>query len=226
MTGSSVGGIVMGGAHNNTIYHNNLLHNTKRAWSYGKSSNFWDNGHEGNFWEGYPGPDTDGDGIGEVPFTIDEENRDHHPLMGTFSDFDVVWQEEKHPVDVISNSTISDFEFTAIHEPEVRKAINFKVTGEDGDLAFCRVKIPTTLMDYPYTVLVNGERVDVRILNISSSTHAYLHFTYSTSTKQVLIIPEFASHLFPSLLMVSITLAALFSRHGRFKRNPKQYDPR
>lgn len=212
VTGSSVGGIVMGGAHNNTIYHNNVLYNAKQAWSYGDSSNFWNDSTEGNFWKDYPGPDLDQDGIGDTPYTIDENNRDNHPLMGIFTDFNVAWEEETHHVCVISNSTISAFDFKVTYQPEVRKAIGFNVTGEDDAVGFCRVIIPTALINYPYTVLVNGEEVNTTILDISNSTNAYLYFTYNTSTKHVLIVPEFPSALTLPLLMILTVLAAALSK--------------
>jgi len=182
VTSSRVGGIVMGGAHNNTIYHNNILNNPKPFFSYEGSSNFWDDGTEGNFWEDYPGPDLNEDGIGDTPYTIDENNRDNHPLMGIFYDFNVAWEEENYYVNVISNSTVSDFDFRVIYEPEVRKRIDLNVTGEDNTVGFCRVMIPTTLMNYSYTVLVNGEEANTTVLAISNSTHTCLYLTFNIST--------------------------------------------
>ncbi len=212
VTLSRVGGLVMGGAHNNTIYHNNVLYNAIQAWSYGDSSNFWDNGAEGNFWKDYLASDLDKDGIGETPYTIDENNRDNHPLMGTFTDFSINWEKETHHVYAISNSTISDFEFKVTYEPELRKAISFNLTGEDGTVGFCRVMIPTALLNYSYTVLVDGEEVDTTILDISNSTHAHLYFTYNTSTKHILIVPEFPSTPVLPLFLIFAVLAAVFQR--------------
>ena len=36
---------------------------------------------KGNYWSKYTGNDTNGDGIGEVPFTIDPSNSDDYPLV-------------------------------------------------------------------------------------------------------------------------------------------------
>jgi parallel beta-helix repeat protein len=41
----------------------------------------WDNGREGNFWSDYNGTDTNHDGIGDTPYTIDLLNQDRYPLM-------------------------------------------------------------------------------------------------------------------------------------------------
>jgi nitrous oxidase accessory protein NosD len=41
----------------------------------------WDDGERGNFWSDYNGTDSNGDGIGDVPYVIDVLNQDRYPLM-------------------------------------------------------------------------------------------------------------------------------------------------
>jgi hypothetical protein len=41
----------------------------------------WDNGKVGNYWSDYTGTDSNGDGIGDSPYVIDEKNIDRYPLM-------------------------------------------------------------------------------------------------------------------------------------------------
>jgi len=72
----------------NTIYHNNFMDNRWRnygAISSEGSTNTWDNGTEGNYWGDYTGEDQDGDGIGDTPYVIDENNQDSYPLMSPWS---------------------------------------------------------------------------------------------------------------------------------------------
>ncbi|MGD8544675.1 MAG: hypothetical protein PVH12_00745 [Candidatus Bathyarchaeota archaeon] len=38
-------------------------------------------GREGNYWSDYNGSDIDGDGIGDSPYIINENNTDNYPLM-------------------------------------------------------------------------------------------------------------------------------------------------
>jgi putative cofactor-binding repeat protein/parallel beta-helix repeat protein len=44
-------------------------------------NNKWDNGTAGNYWSNYTGVDADGDGIGDTPYHIFENNTDNYPLM-------------------------------------------------------------------------------------------------------------------------------------------------
>jgi len=76
---------------NNIIYHNNFVNNQEAVYDiavYGSpwiaadpAVNIWDNGKEGNYWSDYNGTDNNGDGIGDSPHLLYENNQDKHPLM-------------------------------------------------------------------------------------------------------------------------------------------------
>ena len=77
-------GITIGSSENNIIYRNNLVNNTQNVIIEGSPSllsNVWDRDNEGNYWSNYNGTDSDGDGIGNTPYVIDEYNQDNYPLM-------------------------------------------------------------------------------------------------------------------------------------------------
>jgi nitrous oxidase accessory protein len=82
-------GIYFVDASNNTIYHNNFINNQKdmddedavALWLDEPSVNSWDNGFEGNYWSDYNGMDNDGDGIGDNPHFVYENNQDNYPLV-------------------------------------------------------------------------------------------------------------------------------------------------
>lgn len=77
------------GASNNIIYDNNFVNNQKDVDDahsilptvYGLSVNSWDNGSRGNYWSNYNGTDDNGDGIGDSPHFVYENNQDNYPLM-------------------------------------------------------------------------------------------------------------------------------------------------
>jgi len=75
---------------NNIIYHNDFVNNQQALYIVddvllsmddGPATDRWDNGSEGNFWSDYNGTDSDGDGIGDTPYILNENNQDSHPLM-------------------------------------------------------------------------------------------------------------------------------------------------
>ena len=74
----------------NIIHHNNFVNNTNDWWDYGLtpwpfqlpfSVNIWDDGKEGNYWGISNGTDNDGNGIGDTPYELYENNTDNYPLM-------------------------------------------------------------------------------------------------------------------------------------------------
>ncbi len=72
----------------NVVYHNSFIDNEVLiSSSSADEPNFFDDGSEGNYWSNYNGTDTDGDGTGDTPYIIDENNQDNHPLMNKIPEF-------------------------------------------------------------------------------------------------------------------------------------------
>jgi parallel beta-helix repeat protein len=211
----------------NLIYCNNFIDNKYQAVILPSGyTNFWDNGYPsgGNHWSDYIGADlcsgpyqneTGCDGIGDTALTIDENNRDHYPLMGTFTMFDTgIRNGVAFNIDVASNSTVSDFYFN----PDEGAFLRFNVTGEDGTAGFCRVTIPKSLLwveDGQWTILVGDEPVDYTL--IADENYTYLYFAYNHSTKTVQIkgthvIPEFPSTTILPPLILATLMATIVRR--------------
>ena len=109
----------------------------------------------------------------------------------------------------MSNSTVSSLKFDG--------AVRFNVYGEEGTGGFCRVCVPSALINGTFEICINGTQTDYRLLSCSNATHSYLYFTYSHSTKEIVIVPEFQSFLVPPIFMVATLLAVTVYKRKRSK---------
>ena len=207
------------GSKNNIIYCNNF-NNVDQVQT--DSVNIWDNGEEGNYWSEYSGQDLNADGIGDTAYIIDVNNQDNHPLMGMFSDFEITFKRETYRAATICNSTISDFRLEI--GPETgNKIIRFNVTGKNSTVGFCRIMIPTELMDYPYTVLVDMEEiVPTRLEHISNEKYIHLYFTYIHGSHTITIIFSRERKLEIGLYNLNATYYALLDSYGILLGNYSQ----
>ncbi|MEM2995038.1 MAG: NosD domain-containing protein [Candidatus Bathyarchaeia archaeon] len=171
----------------NLLYLNNFVNNAVHV-SSAESINFWNYTSFGNYWSVYRGQDLDGDGVSDSPYIIDESGQmDNHPLMGMFYEFDFTYNGKIYQIDIISNSTISDFHFQIGNETG-NKILQFKVEGNVDMVGFCRIIIPTQFIKYPYIVLVGNKEINPIFLDVSNETHAQLYFTYSHENQTIRII--------------------------------------
>ena len=132
-------GIVLWDSSNNTIYLNNFINNTDQVYSY-NSTNIWNstekitytyNGTQyanylGNYWSDYTGNDSDGDGIGDTPYSIDSD-KDNYPLMEMF---------ENYIVTLPNQPPIANFTYSP-EEPVVNQSVTFDASSSydpDGNI--------------------------------------------------------------------------------------------
>jgi parallel beta-helix repeat protein len=174
-------GLTFGNSSGNEIYYNTFV-NIKMQAAAGDSNNTWNCGYlqGGNFWNNYTGTDGNSDGIGDTPYVLYANNSDNSPLMGRFSDFSLTADSR---VQTVCNFSISNFQFNGT-------AIAFKITGANNTTGFCRISIPTIIVNNTYKVLLNNEEISYNLLPCSDSTHSYLYFTFDQPIQEVVIIPE------------------------------------
>jgi len=81
-------GITIYNSIGNMISHNNIINNQHQIYLWDANAT-WDDGYPsgGNYWSDYKGTDSNGDGIGDTPYTIDENNQDNYPLVNVIPEF-------------------------------------------------------------------------------------------------------------------------------------------
>ena len=205
LSNNGEGALIRQSSSRNSFYHNNFLDQITIET---EEPNFWSRSGEGNYWSSYKSQDfysgqyqneTGSDGIADEPYQVGEKNTDNYPLMGPFSEFNVAQQNGTYRVDIISNSTISNFRLETGRETG-NKIITFNANGEAGTAGFCRMMISTPLMDYPYTVVVNQGQANLSLLSASNVTNAFLYFTYPDENQTIIVISSNALQLYNSLL--------------------------
>ncbi len=202
---------------NTHVYHNAFLSN-----NYQISGDYrlakYDDGYPsgGNFWDGYAGVDADGDGIGDIPYSIGSSVQDGYPLIAPlYLCYAGTWEGVDYYVEIISNSQISNFQFN----PE-GVYIKFDFEGTTG---FCRVTIPKNLLwaEDGWTVRIDGQNVNYKI--IPHATKTFLAFSYSGREAQIYgtgSIPEFPSTLILALFMPAILFETILLKIKKKRRFP------
>ena len=177
----------------NVIIYNNFIDNSINVEQPKNSSfsNLWDNGMEGNFWSDYDGFDVDKDGIGDAPYSVDERawlglhSRDGYPLMAPLYTFQPIEEGKAYLVEVVSNSTLSQFQYHPNWRNETQ-AITFKVN-ETEKRVFCRVLIPHVLVKPLYNISVGDRSPIYNRTAFTNGTHTWLYLEFNNSENEILI---------------------------------------
>jgi nitrous oxidase accessory protein len=216
---SSQYGISLSSSSHNEILHNNFINNIEQSSSV-NSVNSWDNGAEGNYWSDYTGTDANLDGIGDKPYTIDENRQDSHPLMAIFLQFNIITENQSHEIAAVCNSTISDFQYYYTSRNRT-KALSFKVNGTKGK-GFCRICVPNALIAPPHTVTVNHSPPLYFKTVYTNETHTWLYFTYDYQEHEVTIVhmsyPEQLVLSQWAILCLAIIIVVLLAISFRYYR--------
>jgi parallel beta-helix repeat protein len=237
-------GVVLYYSSGNRIFHNDFLNNTEQA-AASNSPNTWDDGYPsgGNYWSDYltkysNATENDSSAIWNTPYNVSSGNIDRYPLMGPFHTFPAgPYNGITYYVNIVSNSTLSNFASGVSLENPAEKLLIFNVTGTSGTTGFCRVAIPLSLMSREWTVTVNGTPTSYS--TTADLNYTYIYFTYPHSTQTVMItgtsvIPEFQPYMLLPLLMITLLTATVSKRRrnqghkplqGSRKASPSNFSP-
>jgi hypothetical protein len=137
------------------------------------------------------------------------------------SPYFVYYDEQVYDVGVLSNSSITNFEFS-----QSEKSISFSVNGTDGTTGFCNVSIPADLMWGDFSLYLNDAALveGVDYTETYNGTHYlfsidYVHSGHILELFSTEVVPDFAACLFMPFLM-SATLLGLALRKRLKEQRP------
>jgi len=170
-----------GNSSNNIVYDNNFVNNTEQTTNV-EQPNVWDNGAEGNYWSDYKGVDLNGDGIGDT--LLPHLGIDDFPLVELWSETRIfnayTWKGVNYQVTTQSNNTVASFSFSLS-----TKQISFNVTGPTGNVGYCNITIPKTLLQgNPYQASID-EKAASSVSVTETADETSLYFVYDLTTHGV-----------------------------------------
>jgi hypothetical protein len=170
--------------------------------------NDWSQLQNTDFMSGLSQNETGSDAISDEPFVIDVVNLDRYPLAGRFYDFA---SDGISHFSVVTNSTLLWMGFDS-------EGLVFKILDGDNVTGFCRVAVPTSLMNGSLQVLLNDVAAPSFLLACSSDRNVFLYFTHARLGQDVRVVPEFdLSCLFWGLVILALVTLTALRKNKEFK---------
>jgi len=163
----------------NFFFHNTFLNNTY-PFIYKVSGNVWDNGYPsgGNYWSKYDGTDffngpdqneTGGDGIGDIPYAVNNFEKDRYPLI--------------HPYGAIRNLNTNLTYLTIQSAIDASETLNGHTLWIDSGIYREHVNIHKSLAligENQTTTIIDGENIGT-VLSVNADNISVVRFTIRNS---------------------------------------------
>jgi len=134
-----------------------------------------------------------------------------YAFSGSQETFNAVWQTQNYPVNIVSNSSLSNFQFN-----QPAKQISIDVTGPRGMSSYCNTTIPKNLMTGPWNVQIDGSNVTATISETGSYTFIQVQYLHSSTHTITItgtgVVAEFPTAIVAPLLLASTLLAVMLAK--------------
>jgi len=99
--------------------------------------------------------------------------------------YPITYNSTQYTIIIYTNSTVTSFNYTNPTQQPPQQ-IKYLATGTEGTNGSATAIIPKALMKLPYAIVVNG--YPTYFTYSENATHAFVHFTYAHSTKEIKIL--------------------------------------
>jgi hypothetical protein len=133
--------------------------------------------------------------------------------------FDVVVDDIHYPISILSNSTVSNFDFN-----KTEMQISFDVTDGSGTTGYCNVTIPNSLLTgNPWKIKINITTT-ISFDEKTNDTHTFLYFNYThesllhVTIEGTWVVPEFPLAMTLPMFMILSLTTVIFAKRKKKKR--------
>jgi parallel beta-helix repeat protein len=196
----------------NVIHRNSIVNNSQQAYVAAGSVNTWDDGYlsGGNYWSDYNGTDlcrglgqneTGSDGIGDMHYTIDENNEDTYPLMGPFGS--LVTEGEnltQFPAEGVGLTfgNVTEGGFTTVNKTSIGSAPpqDFKLLGQYYDINTTAIYSGSIRIRIVYddSTIAEGEEKALKLMQWNETLQEWVNMTTDLDIQSNIVFGE-TTHL-------------------------------
>ena len=134
----------------------------------------------------------------------------------------IVWNTETFDIVTVSNTSVTPVPMI-FDQPHM--LLYFNVTGYNSTIGFVNITIPRDLLSSSpsdWFVIVNGEKVEVTL--VENATHVSLYFTFSSSSTTVYVlgtsvIPEMPPNILILVLLAATLMGLAVAKKARLKKH-------